>query len=394
MADLSISLIKQLADLSARLSSDGDDGGAKTEALQLSKKLTASLERPEDFAVDLLFSPLLAVAARIALNLNLFKHIVDHNEPVSSGALAALSGGEELLIIRVLRPLASLGLVNEVGERTWTATPATKAMTVPGIAAGHRMIGRMIVGAAQSAPKLFEEAGYQCPVDPRNGLMQYAFQTKLTSFELFSSMPEVFDDFNTFMGSTMGARSYWFDWFPIQEQLIHASTKETPLLVDVGAGRGHDLLEFHSRFPENGPLVLQDLPAVIESIRELDTTIEPMAYDFFKEQPIKGARAYFYHHILHDWSDYKCFEILKGVKTAMKPGYSKLLIHEMLVPEQGAATFYAMLDLTMMAFNSGMERTRRQWEELLNSAGFDSVKFYPAPEEGADAIIEAMVNIT
>ncbi|KAK6065241.1 Demethylsterigmatocystin 6-O-methyltransferase 8 [Seiridium cupressi] len=207
-------------------------------------------------------------------------------------------------------------------------------------------------------------------------------------------MPEVFDDFNTFMGSTMGARSYWFDWFPIQEQLIQASTRETPLLVDVGAGRGHDLLEFHSRFPNNGPLVLQDLPAVIESIRELDTAIEPMAYDFFNKQPIKGARAYFYHYILHDWSDYKCFETLKGVKTSMKPGYSKLLIHEMLVPEQGAATFYAVLDLTMMTFNSGMERTRRQWEELLNSAGFDSVKFYPAPEEGADAIIEAMVNIT
>lgn len=51
-----------------------------------------------------------------------------------------------------------------------------------------------------------------------------------------------------------------------------------------------------------------------------------------------------------------------------------------------------MLDLTGMAFNSGMERTQPQWEELLNSAGFYSLKFYPAPEHGADVVVEAMLT--
>ena len=69
---------------------------------------------------------------------------------------------------------------------------------------------------------------------------------------------------------------------------------------------------------------------------------------------------YFYHYILHDWSDKQCLEIMARVKTAMKPGYSKLLIHEMILPEQGASAFHAMLDLTMMIFNGGMERTGRQ----------------------------------
>lgn len=76
----------------------------------------------------------------------------------------------------------------------------------------------------------------------------------------------------------------------------------------------------------------------------------------------------------------------------MKPGYSKLLIHEMIVPEQGASTFHAMLDMAMMAFNSGMERTERQWRELLENAGFEVLKVWSPLEEDADGIVEAVLK--
>ena len=100
---------------------------------------------------------------------------------------------------------------------------------------------------------------------------------------------------------------------------------------------------------------------------------------------------YFYHHILHDWSDDKCLEILARLKKAMKPGYSKLLIHEMILPEQGASALHVILDLTMMTFNSGMERTGKQWKVLLESAGFEVLKVW-TPEEDADGILEAVVR--
>ncbi|KAI4592694.1 hypothetical protein KJ359_010596 [Pestalotiopsis sp. 9143b] len=251
------------------------------------------------------------------------------------------------------------------------------------------MIGNMILGAAQKAPKYFGEYGYHCPTNPRDGLMQYAFQTKLTTFELFTSMPEVFKDFNTFMGNTMGARGYWVDWYPLQDRLLDGADPNSALLVDVGGGKGHDLQAFHDKFPKDGPLILQDLENVIDSLTGLSSSVQPMAYDFFTEQPVKGARAYFYHHILHDWSDEHCFKILEQVKKVMKPGYSKLLLHEMIIPEEGAATFFAMLDMTMMAFNSGMERTEKQWEALLDQAGFKVIRFWPPPEQGADGIVEA-----
>ncbi|KAI8632505.1 sterigmatocystin 8-O-methyltransferase [Xylariaceae sp. FL1651] len=391
-AETSVALIEQLKSLTSQLSSQ--DETARRKALQLSKKLTTNLENPETVAVELSFSGVIPVAARVGVELGLFQHISDHGAPINSEELAKLTGGEELLILRILRAMSSIGFVKEVGERTWEANPITRAMATDGIAAGHRMLGETtVLNAAVKAPKFFKEAGYRCPGDPRDGLMQYAFHSKLSSFELIASMPDVLKDFNTFMGNTMGARDYWTDWYPVKERLLDGATGESALLVDVGGGKGHDLLAFNEKYPHQGRLVLEDLGAVTKSIEGgVDAAIEVVSYDFFTEQPIQGARAYFYHHILHDWSDEKCLEILSQVKQAMKPGYSKLLLHEMIVPEQGASPFHAMLDLSMMAFNGGMERTERMWKELLGKAGLEVVEIWPPLQEDADSIVEAILK--
>lgn len=145
--------------------------------------------------------------------------------------------------------------------------------------------GNTIVEAGQKGPKYFSEAGYRCPTDPRDSLMQYAFQTKLTIFEYMNSMPRVLKDFNTFMGNTMGARKYWTDWFPVQERLLDGANESSPLLVDVGGGKGHDVLDFQARYPQKGRrLVLQDLLPVTSDL----PAIERMTYDFFTEQPVRG----------------------------------------------------------------------------------------------------------
>lgn len=41
---------------------------------------------------------MIAVAARVAINLNIFRHLVELRRPVTSQELASLSGAEELLI--------------------------------------------------------------------------------------------------------------------------------------------------------------------------------------------------------------------------------------------------------------------------------------------------------
>ncbi|KAM3153506.1 O-methyltransferase penC [Botrytis cinerea] len=425
---------KILENLSTLLSdaSYGSSSKNQQEAVRLSKALTATIEAPENVAMELAFSVRLALpgrcqaggmrgmcdvsliilneiktfipmSARIAVDLNLFEHIVKY-EPVNVVKLAELSGAEELLLKRILRPLSSTNFVKEVAEETWGATPVTKAMTQKGIAAGHRMLFATSMLAALHAPRYFLETSHTSPTNPHDGLMQYAHGTKLQSFDYFCTMPgNVIGDFNTFMGNTMGARKYWLDWWPVEERVFEGmkvgNEEENTLLVDVGGGKGHDVMAFKQRFGGRGKglgrLILQDQPHVLEEIGkgELGEGIEKCGYDFFTEQPVKNSRIYFYHHILHDWSDYKCLEILRVLKSAMKPNYSKLIIHEMIVPESGASTYHALLDLTMMAFNSGIERTGKEWRELLAKAGFEVMGIWvPGDEPDADGIIEAIVR--
>ncbi|KAF7901467.1 hypothetical protein EAF00_003688 [Botryotinia globosa] len=391
-----------LKNLSTLLSdtSYGNSPKSLQEAVRLSKALTATIEAPENVAMELAFSTFIPMSARIAVDLNLFEHIVKY-EPVNVAKLAELSGAEELLLKRILRPLASTNFVKEVDEETWGATPITKAMTQKGIAAGHRMLFATSMLAALHAPRYFLETSHTSPTNPHDGLMQYAHGTKLQSFDYFGTMPgNVLGDFNTFMGNTMGARRYWLDWWPVEERVFEGvEGADNTLLVDVGGGKGHDIMAFKEKFGRRekrvGRLVLQDQPHVLEEIGEgeLGEGIEKCGYDFFTEQTVKNSRIYFYHHILHDWSDYKCLEILRGLKSAMKPNYSKLIIHEMILPESGASTYHALLDLTMMAFNGGIERTGKEWRKLLAKAGFEVTGIWvPEDEPDADGIIEAIVR--
>src|SRR5207244_9756919 len=105
-----------------------------------------------------------------------------------------------------------------------------------------------VLNAASKAPKFFREAGYRCPSDPKDGIMQYAFNTKLTTFDLFASMPDVQNDFNSFMGNTMGAREIWTDWYPVKERLLDGANHDSALLVDVGVGKGHNFFAFHFKY--------------------------------------------------------------------------------------------------------------------------------------------------
>ncbi len=72
----------------------------------------------------------------------------------------------------------------------------------------------------------------------------------------------------------------------------------------------------------------------------------------------------------------------------MEKGYSKILIVDMVVPETKAPFFVAGMDIAMMTQLTGMERTRTQWHNLLESAGFRITNIWPV-SEGAESVIEA-----
>jgi len=73
----------------------------------------------------------------------------------------------------------------------------------------------------------------------------------------------------------------------------------------------------------------------------------------------------------------------------MIPGYSKLIIHDIVLPDVGASEGHARFDLAMMAINSGMERSAREFTQLLESAGFKVTSTWSWPDK--DGIVEAEV---
>lgn len=115
-----------------------------------------------------------------------------------------------------------------------------------------------------------------------------------------------------------------------------------------------------------------------------------MPHDFLAEQPIKGARAYFMHSILHDWPDDVCVKILSRLADAMKPGYSKLLIFECVIPRTGAYWEATAGDLLMMYQLSALERTEDNWRHLLERSGLPLkiTKFWSSGQQAVENVIE------
>lgn len=94
------------------------------------------------------------------------------------------------------------------------------------------------------------------------------------------------------------------------------------------------------------------------------------------------------HGVLHDWSDEPARKILEMQRAAMKPGYSKLLIHDHIAPEALAHPHTTAYDLTMMVMVAGVERSEAHWSTLLKSAGYKFLRVWTSPL-AVQGIIEA-----
>ena len=104
--------------------------------------------------------------------------------------------------------------------------------------------------------------------------------------------PAIADNFHTFMASRhkSGAVTNWMDWFPAHQQVVEGA-KDDPTavtIVDVGGGRGANVMSFLQKLPHApGRVVVQDLDHVVDSTID-QGRIEIMIYNFLTPQPIKG----------------------------------------------------------------------------------------------------------
>lgn len=82
-------------------------------------------------------------------------------------------------------------------------------------------------------------------------------------------------------------------------------------------------------------LIVEDLPPVVSSApKNVSDRVKFLDYNFFNEQPIKGADAYFFRWIFHNWSDKYSIRILQNTIPALKPG-ARIIINDNVLPDPG-----------------------------------------------------------
>jgi len=102
---------------------------------------------------------------------------------------------------------------------------------------------------------------------------------------------------------------------------------------------------------------------------------------------LKGARAYLFKSVCHDFTDQQCRDFLGNTAKAMDET-SSMLIDDWVLPDAQAPILGASEDIMMMMLLAGMERSLSQWRDLLSSIGLKIRKVWPS-RGGRESIIEA-----
>lgn len=263
-----------------------------------------------------------------------------------------------------------MSIIHETHPDTYAPSPLSHALTNELFYDGVICTFDAELPVYARLPAFLRSTKHINPTD--DSVFKHGHNTELGPFPWFAADARMQTAFQNHMAGYSMGRPHWMDegFYPVTERLRGVEHGHV-LLVDVGGATGHDLVEFQKKHPTvSGKLILQDQAQAIYSIREGDRPgIECTVHDFFTAQPVKGAKAYYMHSVLHDWSDDNAQKILTHLKDALKPGHSKILINENVVADQGADWKITSLDLTMMAMAGSCERTETQWRALVGSVG-------------------------
>jgi hypothetical protein len=310
---------------------------------------------PPEVITQLAFGALMSQALYVAAKLGVADLLAEKPQPVS--ALAAATSTNERALYRVLRSLSSIGIFKETGTKVFSLTPLAELLRSD----AHGSLRNGVIFAG-------EEWHWRVW-----GNLLYSVQTGKSAwgrvhgaevFDYFAANQEQSEIFNRAMtdGSTAIA--------PLVAEAYDFSGINR--LADIAGGHGYLLAQILKANP-NLKGILFDVPPVIAGASSLleeegvDGRVEKVSGDFFASVP-KGADAYIMKHIIHDWDDERAQRILQNINAAMSPE-GKVLIVEVVVPEDNEPHYSKLLDLEMLVSPGGVERTATEYRELLAAAG-------------------------
>ncbi|KAM7223204.1 O-methyltransferase domain containing protein [Rhypophila decipiens] len=380
--------------------SHGSFEGNEVERLRFraaARRLLARVESPYERAWGFCFEhPVVFASLQTTIDLGIWKAWREAGGGEKSiDELVKLSSAEVTsnLLRRLFRLLAAFNVVEETDVDTFKPTPFSDAIgdEKTKVRASLEAATNQYIPAGHNLPKYLAKIGYTEPTGVEDNNYTESDPDQLNFFGRLQTSPKYYADFTGHMEAWTMWKTPWTKIYPVSNLLnevpsIEELSATSPLVVDVGGNTGIDISHVLTAEPSlpAGSLVLQDLPKIITAAKNIlgpDSKILPMAHDFFTPQPVKGARAYFMHAVLHDWPDDKATLLLNNTREAMTKGYSKLFVYDIVLPPKGTSISQATMDVSMMCLLSASERTKSQWETLLTGAGLKIVKFWPDPQE-------------
>jgi O-methyltransferase len=313
--------------------------------------------------MQLLFGKQLTYSLSGAARLGVADHMDDKPKPVEE--IAAETGAHAPSLYRVMRMLASFGVFKEGPPRHFALTPAGELLksNVPGTV---RYFAMMF--GDEWTTRAYEHFT-SCLRTGQDGVSQ-AYGKDV--FDLLAERPDQLATFQAAMtsGSTLAGNA-------ITQAYDFSGIKR---LADVGGGHGLLLAAILRANPKlHG--VLFDRPEVVGSVPEdrfagCDGRVAIEAGSFFERVP-DGCDAYLMKHIIHDWSDEHCRNILTLMRDKL-PKNGRVLVCEMVVADEPGPTPAKLLDIEMLVMTvGGKERTPDEFRNLFASCGLKLSRIVP-----------------
>ena len=295
--------------------------------------------------------------------------------PKTAEELARATDTHAPSLFRVLRALASAGIVKAESEGRFALTP----------------LSQTLVTNAPGSLRWFVTSELGQEHYPAWGNLMHSVKTGEIAFDdffgidiwqYFKKNPEDGAVFNDSMSGVTAAAN--------EAILSVYDFSQFNKLIDIGGGHGGLITSILKKNP-NLKGLLFDAPQVIEGARpRLETAgvadrCETVAGNFFEAVPA-GGDAYMMKWIIHDWDDEKALTILRHIRSQI-PSNGRLIVVETVVPETDEPHFSKFFDLNMLVMTGGKERTAAEFAELFATAGFKLLRVIPT--DLPTSIIEA-----
>lgn len=286
--------------------------------------------------------------------------------PQTSEELAKASGTQPNPLFRLLRALASAGILDRLQDGRFALNEVSKYLRaeVPG-----SLRAWAILAGDQPYP-----AWSQLLYTVQTGEPGFDHLFGMSNWEYRVKNPAAAQVFNAAMSEGVRAST---------AALVQAyDFARFERIVDVGGGQGA-LLAGILKANLSARGVLFDLEHVVASAKEplkaagISDRCEVVAGSFLEGVP-RGGDAYILKDIILNWTDQESVLILRNCRKAMKKKGTLLMIERVIASDKPTLEA-TMVDLRMMVMLGGQARTKEEFQALLAAAGFELTGIIPTP---------------